>query len=102
MDKESLINELASSVGLVNLKETKSSGSYFDKETGTLYCNGMAITRNVAEEASRYFEALERQYLLGKNANKKLAMFYRCAIEAIAMMEIDDVKSIAKIMAEKR
>ena len=100
MDREALIGELASSMGLGGLKteETPTDGSWFDKNTGTLYCNGLIITKNVAEEACRYFEALERQYLTDAFENKKLAMFYRCAIEAITMMETEEVKNVTKDM----
>ena len=95
-NKENLISGLASTFGLDTERLKDNKESYFDSSTGTLYCNDMIISKNVADEACQYFESMERQCLSGINQNKKLAMFYRCAIEAISMMETNEVKELAK------
>ena len=101
-NREDLIKSLAESVGFKSIKADRQE-SVFDVSTGTLYCNGMIITKSISEEASRFFENLERQYLDGAHENKQLAMFYRCAIEAISLMQTDEVKKyIARAMNRKK
>lgn len=96
MGREDLIKELAASVGFNQVKELEHTDSVFDEKTGTLYCNGMAISKNVADEAAKYFESMEKQYLCGQFENKKLAMYFRCAIEAISLMTTKEGQNFAK------
>ena len=50
-DRSDLINQLAASMGAGQFASTSYEESRFDAETGTLYCNGMAISKSVAEKA---------------------------------------------------
>ena len=100
MGREDLIKELAASVGFSQVKELERTDSVFDVETGTLYCNGMAISKNVAEEAAKYFESMEKQYICGQFENKKLAMYFRCAIEAISLMTTKEGQDFAKSVVD--
>lgn len=101
MGREDLIKELAASAGFNQIKSINHTDSVFDRETGTLYCNGMAISKSVVEEAERYFEAMERQYLTGQFADKKLAMYFRCAIEAMSIMTTKEGQNFAMGIIEK-
>ena len=99
MGREDLIKELAASVGFGKITNINQTDSLYDADTGTLYCNGMAISKSVAEEAERYFEAMEKQYLSGPHCNKKMAMYFRCAVEAISLMTTKEGKDFARSVA---
>ena len=98
--RENLINALKESVGLkTQTPMVAQSGSWYDASTGTLYCgDNLVITKNIAEKASNHFSILARQCNMEIPEERQLAMFYRCAVEAIAMMEDEDVR---KTLLEK-
>lgn len=92
--REDIINALKESVGLkTQIPMTAQSGSWYDASTGTLYCSdNLVITKNIAEQASNHFSILARHCNMAIPEEKQLAMFYRCAVEAIAMMEDETVR----------
>ena len=85
--RENLINQLAASMGAGSFAQTKYEESRFDSETGTLYCNGMVISRSVASKAISHFELLEKKCDKNDTPQREMAMIYRCAIESIKMMQ---------------
>ena len=87
-----LINQLAASMGAGNFAPTKYEESRYDAETGTLYCNGMAISKTTAEKAIQHFELLEKKCNMEDSAQRQMAMIYRCAIESIKMMQNPKVR----------
>ncbi|WP_081675352.1 MULTISPECIES: hypothetical protein [unclassified Butyrivibrio] len=94
VDRENLINALAASMGVVQFDETKYTASRYDPKTGTLYCNGMAISKVTADKAVRYFESVEKKFNSDDPDGRELKMIYRCAIEAIKMMQTEKVKKL--------
>ena len=62
--RENLIQNLASSFGMPDLSTTQYSTSRYDKATGTLYCNGMAISKTTIEKAKSHYQ---NQMLFYKN-----------------------------------
>lgn len=96
VNRENLISQLAASMGVTKLDETKYAASRYDAKTGTLYCNGMAISKVTAEKAIRYFESVESKCNSDDPAGREMKMIYRCAIEAIKMMQAEKIKEIIK------
>ncbi len=96
LNRTDLINQLAASMGAGQYAQTKYEESRFDSETGTLYCNGMAITESVADKAVKHFEMVYRKCDLNDNASRQMAMIYRCAIEAIKAVQNPKVKEFIK------
>ncbi len=101
LNREDLINSLAMSMGVNNSERVKLGESYYDPSTGTLYCKGMAITKNAASEAQEYFMAMESKCNISDPDSRKMALMYRCAIEAITLMQDPDVIEVIKNKAEK-
>ena len=64
-DEEKLIKELANSFGIQEAYG-KSGTSHYDAATGTLYCEGLTISKSTVNKALEYFE---RQ----KNYQKSIA-----------------------------
>lgn len=95
-NRDALISQLAESVGLHNPVNTRYEGSYYDASTGTLYCKGMALSKPLAEMAIKHFEILENRYDMSDPESRDIAMMYRCAIEAIKMMQDPDIISLMK------
>ncbi len=94
IDRENLINALAASMGVAKLDDSRYAASRYDAKTGTLYCNGMAISKSTAEKAIKYFESVERKCNSDDPDGRELKMIYRCAIEAIRMMQTEKVKKL--------
>ncbi|WP_026653435.1 hypothetical protein [Butyrivibrio proteoclasticus] len=86
-DRSDLINQLAASMGGGNFAKTTFEESRFDVETGTLYCNGMAISKSIAEKAIKHFSILEKKCDVNDSGQREMAMIYRCATESIKMMQ---------------
>lgn len=91
-DRADLINQLAASMGAGQFAQTTFEGSRFDADTGTLYCEGMAISKSVAEDAINHFKTVKSKCDLNEPASRQMAMIYQCAIEAIKLMQNDKVK----------
>ena len=97
-DRADLINQLAASMGAGQFAQTKFEGSRFDADTGTLYCEGMAISASVADEAIKHFLTVKAKCDISEPASRQMAMIYQCAIEAIKLMQNPKVK---KFLAEE-
>ncbi len=100
-DRESLINQLAASMGAGSFAQTKYEEARFDPETGTLYCKGMAISRSTAEKALQHFELLEKKCDITDPSQRQMAMIYRCAIESIKAMQYPEVMRALQEIAKK-
>ena len=101
LGREDLINQLAASMGAGQFATTKFEESRFDADTGTLYCNGMAISKSTADKAIQHFEMLERKCDIQDSAQRQMAMIYRCAVESIKMMQNPDVKDFLQKRASE-
>ena len=87
-NREQLISALAASVGYDDLSRTKYDPSRYDEATGTLYCNGIAISGALIEEAASYFEMMrQRAEKEGTPESRHMALVFQVAIEAIQMMK---------------
>ena len=101
-NRSDLINQLAASMGAGQFASTTYEESRFDPDTGTLYCNGMVITKSVAEKAIQHFEMLEKRCDTMDNNQRQMAMIYRCAIESIKVVAEPDVKEFLKKRAHSK
>ena len=95
-DRSDLINQLAASMGAGQFASTSYEESRFDAETGTLYCNGMVISKSVAEKAIQHFSMLEKKCNISDSAQREMAMIYRCAVESIKMMQNPKILALLK------
>ena len=95
-DRSDLINQLAASMGAGQFAQTKFEESRFDPETGTLYCNGMAISSSVADQAIKHFSTVMAKCDMNDSASRQMAMIYQCAIEAIKVMQNPKIKEVLK------
>jgi len=93
-NRADLISQLAASMGAGQYAQTSYEESRYDSETGTLYCNGMAITKSTAEKAVQHFEMLEKKCDVQDSGQRQMAMIYRCAVESIKMMQDPEIKAI--------
>lgn len=100
-DRSDLINQLAASMGAGQFASTSYEESRFDAETGTLYCNGMVISKSVAEKAIQHFETLEKKCDTSDSAQREMAMVYRCAVESIKMMQNPKILNFLKEESQK-
>ncbi len=91
-NRADLISQLAASMGAGNFASTKYEESRYDADTGTLFCNGMAISKSTADKAIKHFEILEKKCDQQDSAQRQMAMIYRCAIESIKMMQDPEIK----------
>jgi len=91
-NRADLISQLAASMGAGSFASTKYEESRYDADTGTLFCNGMAISKSVADKAIQHFEILEKKCDQQDSAQRQMAMIYRCAIESIKMMQSEELK----------
>lgn len=86
-DKKALIGELARSVGMTDLPTSRTAASRFDLSTGTLYCDGRAVSKLMIDQAEAYFNQQKLQYMgLNDEGAKKLATYFQVAVEAIHFM----------------
>lgn len=83
LDRQNLINQLASSMGAGDFAQTKYEGSKYDPSTGTLYCDGIMITANVIDKAEAHFKALKSKCSYTDPSSREMAMIYQVAIEGI-------------------
>ena len=93
-DRSDLINQLAASMGAGQFAAKSFEESRFDAETGTLYCNGMVISKSIADKAIQHFEMLESKCDATDSSQREMAMIYRCAVESIKMMQNPKIKSV--------
>ncbi|MBQ3797298.1 MAG: hypothetical protein II842_13680 [Butyrivibrio sp.] len=95
-DRSDLINQLAASMGAGQFAQTKYEESRYDPQTGTLYCDGMAISGSVGDQAIKHFSTLLTKCDLNEPSSRQMAMIYKCAIEAIKVMQNPKVKEVLK------
>ena len=96
-NRDELIKQLSVSMGVGKFAETNpSEKSYFDTETGTLYCDGIAISKSTAEKAIHHFEVLEKRCNMQDAAQREMAIIYKCAIESIKMMQNPEIKNFLR------
>ncbi|WP_022773071.1 hypothetical protein [Butyrivibrio sp. AE2015] len=84
--REDLINQLAASMGAGDFAQTKYKESKYDAQTGTLYCDGIMITKPVIEKAEQHFKTLKSKCSYNDPASREMAMIYQVAIEGINMI----------------
>lgn len=82
-DRENLINQLAASMGAGAFASTKYEESRYDPQTGTLYCDGIMITKTVIEKAEQHFKTLKSKCSYTDPASREMAMIYQLALEGI-------------------
>ena len=86
--KANLIQQLALTTGALPNPTDRYSKSRFNPETGTLYCNGVVITKSTIDEAKNYFEKMQSQCnAAGSREMRDVGTYYQLAIEAINMMQ---------------
>lgn len=84
INRSELINSLAASMGVAGAKQhVPDRDTYYDASTGTLYCKDKSLADNIADVALAYFEKLEANCDGLDYESRKLALIYRCAIDAI-------------------
>ena len=88
-DKMDLINQLAASMGAGDFAKTKYEDSKYDPQTGTLYCDGIAVPKSSIESAEEFF-AKQRDYYRSMASKDSAAMEqfinFSVAYNAIVMM----------------
>ena len=84
--REELINQLAAKMGAGDFAQTKYTESRYDAQTGTLYCDGIMITKPVIEKAEQYFKNLKSKCSYQDPASREMAMIYQVAIEGIKVI----------------
>ena len=100
-DRSDLINQLAASMGGGQFAKTSVEESRFDAKTGTLYCNGMVISKSIAEKAIQHFEVLEKKCDVNDSTQREMAMIYRCASESIKLMQNPKIKQLMQEEIQK-
>ena len=85
-DREALINQLAAKMGAGDFAQTKYTDSKYDATTGTLYCDGIMITKPVIDKAEQHFKNLKSKCSYNDPASREMAMIYQVAIEGINMI----------------
>lgn len=88
-DSGDLIRQLASSFGMADTYNTRIEGSRYDPATGTLYCDGMAVSKTSLESALDFF-ARQKDYFRAMASKDSTSMEqfinYSVAYNAIVMM----------------
>ncbi len=87
-DREDLINQLAASMGAGGFAASRYESRY-DKQTGTLYCDGIAITRPVIEKAEDFFRTQKNKCSYSDPASREMAMIYQLGLEGIRRIKED-------------
>ncbi len=93
-NREDLINKLAASMGAGDFASTRYEESRYDKQTGTLYCDGIAITKPIIEKAEMHFKAMKAKCSYTDPASREMAMIYQVALEGIKIMRQDSSDTI--------
>lgn len=88
-DSGDLIRQLATSFGMADTYNSRLEGSKYDQATGTLYCDGMAVSKSSVETALEFFQR-QRDYFRSTadkdNAAMEQFLNYSVAYNAIIMM----------------
>ncbi len=73
---DKLIASLAASFGMGDGRQTKYSESQFDAATGTLYCEGITVSKKTVEKAKDYFERQKEFYKKSAGTNDSSMDYY--------------------------
>ena len=88
-DSGDLIRQLATSFGMGDLSTSRLEGSRYDMATGTLYCDGMAVSKSSVDTALAFCQR-QRDYYRSTadrdNAAMEQFLNYTVACNAIIMM----------------
>ena len=93
-DRGDLINQLAASMGAGDFASTKYEDSRYDPKTGTLYCEGIMITKPIIEKAEAHFKSLKAKCNYNDSASREMAMIYQVAIEGIKRFKAEGQETI--------
>ncbi len=96
LNREDLINQLANSMGAGKFAATKYEESRYDSQTGTLYCEGMAISKSTIDKAEQHFRLLKSRCDITDPSSREMGMIYQLALEGIKQ-----IKNSGKIPAGK-
>ncbi len=91
--REDLINQLAASMGAGDFARTKYEDSRYDSETGTLYCDGIAIAKPTIDKAEQYFKQLKNKCSYNDPSSREMAMIYQLALEGIKKIRESGVET---------
>ena len=83
MSREETLNALASAMGVGVFGKTEMEESRYDPETGTLYCNGNIIPKNVMDDAMQYLVMMQKGYNGADAESRKMFLIYLAAIEGL-------------------
>ena len=94
--REQLIGALATAMGAGSFAQTKYEGAHFDHDTGTLYCNGIVISKSSIQDALEYFQAskVNCEKMAEQNGDismRNIAIYMQTAIEAIKLMQHKEI-----------
>ena len=94
--REELIGALATAMGAGSFSQTKYEGAHYDHDTGTLYCNGIVISKTSIQDALEYFRASKQncEKMAEQNNDssmRNIALYMQTAIEAIKLMQKKDI-----------
>lgn len=90
MSNDETIRQLAASFGIADGKATKYGDSQYDPSTGTLYCEGITITKPTLEKALSYYQRQKESVRSMAERNPELKEQYLFAVvacNAILMLE---------------
>ena len=100
-DKKDLLSQLAASMGAGDFAKTKYEDSKYDPQTGTLYCDGIMITKPVIEKAEQPFKALKSKCSYNDPASREMAMIYQVALEGIKIMRASGQETMKEDKGDK-
>ena len=87
-DRADIINQLAASMGAGDYAATRYEENRYDPDRGTLYCDGIMISKSSIDEALLFYRQMyDKCKLNTDNASQKMAIIYKIAIEAIVKMQ---------------
>ncbi len=87
-NRAAMIEALARSAGLGDAFMTLYGDAKFNPETGTVYCNGHVISKEMVETAKNYCEGMARHYAESDESDSRnLALIFETAAEAIKFMQ---------------
>lgn len=92
-ERANLIRSLADSMGLKDIHDTQYDKPEFDKETCTLYCDGLVFRRSTIDKIKDYYMSQMEKYRVLMEHNKSLSENYMQAAVAyntIVLLETID------------
>ncbi len=100
LNREDLITRLAFVSGFT---QNKYDASRYDSSTGTLYCNGRALSSDMISKAKTFFENQKERYASHQEIPGAYEMmsFYDVGIAAIEQMQEKAVADGGKVVVKK-